>query len=212
MAQAIIGLGNPGPQYRDTRHNVGARVLDALAKKLRVRFQRSGGHLVAQARWRGQALFLIKPQCFMNVMGPPVVRATRKLKLYPADLVIIYDDLDLPLGRVRVRLKGSAGGHNGVRSLITSLGTDRLRRVKVGIGRPAAPRSETAPPEATPSPEGTSPEGTSPGGASNVAREGVVDHVLSAFGAEELPVVEKACAEALKQALKQIEARGSARF
>jgi len=207
VAQAIIGLGNPGPQYRDTRHNVGARVLDALAKKLRVRFQRSGGHLVAQARWRGQALFLIKPQCFMNVMGPPVARATRKLKLYPADLVIIYDDLDLPLGRVRVRLKGSAGGHNGVRSLITSLGTDRLRRVKVGIGRPAAPVSKSAPPEGAPPPAGASPEGTS-----NVDREGVVDHVLSAFVAEELPVVEKACAEALKQALKQIEARGSARF
>jgi len=110
--------------------------------------------------------------------------------------VIIYDDLDLPLGRVRVRLKGSAGGHNGVRSLITSLGTDRLLRVKVGIGRPAAPPSESAPPE----------------GTLNDAREGVVDHVLSAFEPDELPVVEKACAEALAQALKQIEARGSARF
>ena len=187
MAQAIIGLGNPGPEYRDTRHNVGARVLDALAKKLRVRFQRSGGHLVAQAKWRGQPLFLIKPQCFMNVMGPPVARATRKLKLVPADIVIVYDDLDLPLGRVRLRLKGSAGGHNGVRSLIASLGTDQLRRVKVGIGRPVVPSSEEA-------------------------REGVVDHVLSAFAPEELPAVEKACSEASALALKQVEARGSTRF
>ncbi|HTY77137.1 MAG TPA: aminoacyl-tRNA hydrolase [Candidatus Bathyarchaeia archaeon] len=185
MAQAIIGLGNPGPEYRDTRHNVGARVLDALAKKLRVRFQRSGGHLVAQAKWRGQPLFLIKPQCFMNVMGPPVARATRKLKLLPADIVLIYDDLDLPLGRVRVRLKGSAGGHNGVRSLIASLGTDQLRRVKVGIGRPVSPDDP---------------------------REGVVDHVLSAFEPEELPAVDKACAEAAALALKQVEARGSTRF
>ena len=185
MAQAIIGLGNPGPEYRDTRHNVGARVLDTLAKKLRVRFQRSGGHLVAQAKWRGQALFLIKPQCFMNVMGPAVVRATRKLKLLPADLVFVYDDLDLPLGKVRIRLKGSAGGHNGVRSLIASLGTDRLRRVKVGIGRPVSPDD---------------------------AREGVVDHVLSAFDPGELPTVEKACAEASAQALKQVEAKGSTRF
>ena len=139
MAQAIVGLGNPGPEYRDTRHNMGARVLDALAKKLKVRFRRTGGHLVGQTRWRGQILYLIKPQCFMNVMGAPVARATRKLQLAPGELIFVYDDLDLPLGKVRVRLKGSAGGHNGVRSLIHTLGTDQLRRVKVGIGRPCRP-------------------------------------------------------------------------
>jgi PTH1 family peptidyl-tRNA hydrolase len=107
VAQAIIGLGNPGPEYRDTRHNMGARVLDALARKLKVRFQRSGGHLVGQTKWRGQVIYLIKPQCFMNVMGPPVARATRKLKLVPGELVFVYDDLDLPLGKVRVRNCGS---------------------------------------------------------------------------------------------------------
>src|SRR5262247_2480563 len=103
-----------------------------LAKKLRVRFHRSGGHLVAQGKWRGHVVYLIKPQCFMNVMGPSVARATRKLRLAPSELVFIYDDLDLPLGRVRVRMKGSAGGHNGVRSVIATLGTDQLRRVRVG--------------------------------------------------------------------------------
>jgi peptidyl-tRNA hydrolase, PTH1 family len=185
VAQAIIGLGNPGPEYRDTRHNMGARVLDALARKLRVRFQRSGGHLVAQTKWRGQVLYLIKPQCFMNVTGPPVTRVTRKLKLPPGDLVFIFDDLDLPLGKVRVRLRGSAGGHNGVRSLIANLGTDQLRRIKVGIGRPASP---------------------------DRAREEVVDHVLSAFEPDELPVVEKACVEAASQALKQVESHGTRRF
>lgn len=185
MAQAIIGLGNPGLEYRDTRHNMGARVLDALARKLRVRFQRSGGHLVAQSKWHGQVLYLIKPQCFMNVMGPPVTRLTRKLKLVPGELVFIYDDLDLPLGKVRVRLKGSAGGHNGVRSLISNLGTDKLRRVKVGIGRPASPER---------------------------AREEVVDHVLSVFEPEELPIVAAACGEAANQALKQIEAHSARRF
>jgi peptidyl-tRNA hydrolase, PTH1 family len=185
VAQAIIGLGNPGLEYRDTRHNMGARVLDALARKLRVRFQRSGGHLVAQAKWRGQVLYLIKPQCFMNVMGPPVTRLTRKLKLVPGELVFIYDDLDLPLGKVRVRLKGSAGGHNGVRSLISNLGTDQLRRVKVGIGRPASPER---------------------------AREEVVDHVLSVFEPEELPIVATACSEAANQALKQIETHSARRF
>jgi peptidyl-tRNA hydrolase, PTH1 family len=185
VAQAIIGLGNPGPEYRDTRHNVGARVLDVLARKLRVRFQRSGGHLVGQGRWRGHVVYLIKPQCLMNVMGPPVARATRKLKLAPSELVFIYDDLDLPLGKVRVRMKGSAGGHNGVRSIIGTLGTDQLRRVRVGIGRPVAP---------------------------DRPREEVVDHVLSAFEAEELPVVQAACTEAATQALKQIEAHGARRF
>ena len=115
MAQAIVGLGNPGPEYRDTRHNVGARVLDNMAKKLRVRFQRQGGHLLAQGKWRGEIIHLVKPQCFMNVTGPSMARVAKKLRMGAADLVIVYDDLDLPLGKVRTRLKGSAGGHNGVR-------------------------------------------------------------------------------------------------
>ena len=179
MAQAIVGLGNPGPDYRDTRHNMGARALDALARKLKVRFQRVSGHLVARSKWRGDLVFLIKPQCFMNAMGPPVARITGKLKLAPGDLIIVYDDLDLPLGKVRVRLKGSAGGHNGMRSLIGTLGTDHLRRVKIGIGRPASTERD---------------------------REEIVDHVLSAFLPEELPAVETACLEAGAQALKLVEA------
>lgn len=185
MAQAIVGLGNPGPDYRDTRHNMGARALDALAKKLKVRFRRLGGHLVVQSKWRGDVLYLIKPQCFMNAMGPPVARITRKLRLVAGDLIIVYDDLDLPLGRVRVRLKGSAGGHNGMRSLIGALGTDQLRRVKVGIGRPASPGRD---------------------------REEIVDHVLSAFLPGELPTVEVACLEAGTQALRLVEAHNVRRF
>lgn len=185
MAQGIVGLGNPGPEYRDTRHNMGARALDTLAKKLKVRFQRVGGHLVAQCKWRGDGLYLIKPQCFMNAMGPPVARVTRKLQLVAGDLIIVYDDLDLPLGRVRVRLKGSAGGHNGMRSLISTLGTDQLRRVKVGIGRPASPERDP---------------------------EEIVDHVLSAFLPEELPTVEAACLEAGAQALRLVEAHNARHF
>jgi PTH1 family peptidyl-tRNA hydrolase len=185
VAQAIVGLGNPGPDYRDTRHNMGARALDALAKKLKVRFRRLGGHLVVQSKWRGDVLYLIKPQCFMNAMGPPVARITRKLRLVAGDLIIVYDDLDLPLGRVRVRLKGSAGGHNGMRSLIGALGTDQLRRVKVGIGRPASPGRD---------------------------REEIVDHVLSAFLPGELPTVEVACLEAGTQALRLVEAHNVRRF
>ena len=185
MAQAIVGLGNPGPDYRDTRHNMGARALDALAKKIKARFQRVGGHLVAQCKWRGDVLYLIKPQCFMNSMGPPVARVTRKLQLVPSQLIFVYDDLDLPLGRVRVRMKGSAGGHNGMRSLIATLGSDQLRRVKVGIGRPASPERD---------------------------REEIVDHVLSAFLPDELPTVEAACNEAGAQALKLVEAHNFRRF
>jgi PTH1 family peptidyl-tRNA hydrolase len=178
VAQAIVGLGNPGPEYRDTRHNVGARALDALAKKLKVRFQRVGGHLVAQTKSRSEILYLIKPQCFMNAMGPPVARVTRRLLLVPGDLILVYDDLDLPLGRVRVRLKGTAGGHNGVRSLIGTLGTDQLRRVKIGIGRPVSAERD---------------------------RGEIVDHVLSAFEPDELSTVATACAEAGSQALKLAE-------
>ena len=185
MAQGIVGLGNPGPEYRDTRHNMGARALDVLAKRLKVRFQRVGGHLVAQGKWRREVVYLIKPQCFMNAMGPPVARVTHRLKLGTGNLIFVYDDLDLPLGRVRVRLKGSAGGHNGMRSLIASLGTDQLRRVKVGIGRPASPEPD---------------------------REEIVDHVLSAFLPDELPKVEAACVEAGTQALKLIEAHLTRRF
>ena len=137
MAHAVVGLGNPGPEYRDTRHNVGQRVLDALAKALRKSFRRAGQALVARAQWRGEPLYLVKPQSFMNVSGPVVARTLRALRVTPPGLVLVYDDIDLPLGTVRVRMKGSAGGHNGVRSVLEALGTQEIRRVKVGIGRPA---------------------------------------------------------------------------
>jgi len=185
VAQAIVGLGNPGPEYRDTRHNVGARVLDSVARRLRVRFHRQSGHLLAQGKWRGEIIHLVKPQCFMNVTGPSMARVAGKLRVGAADLVIVFDDLDLPLGKVRTRLQGSAGGHNGVRSLIASLGSDQIRRVKVGIGRPAAATKD---------------------------REEVVDHVLSPFLPEELPTVEAVCSLAVKQALKLVEDQHSRRF
>jgi PTH1 family peptidyl-tRNA hydrolase len=137
VAHAVVGLGNPGPEYRGTRHNVGQRVLDALAKTLKKSFRRDGPSLVARAQWRGEPLYLVKPQSFMNVSGPVVARTLQRLHVTPAELVLVYDDLDLPLGTVRVRMQGSAGGHNGVRSVLETLGTQDIRRVKVGIGRPA---------------------------------------------------------------------------
>jgi PTH1 family peptidyl-tRNA hydrolase len=186
VAQAIVGLGNPGPEYRDTRHNVGARVLDGIARTLQARFAREGGHLVAPARWHGEPVYLVKPQCFMNESGPAVARLSRRLHLGPADLIVVFDDLDLPLGTVRVRMTGSAGGHNGVRSLIEAFGTDTVRRVKIGIGRPEPPAG------------------------SSRRRDDVVDHVLSAFYPEEHELVAGACEEAAQHAVKLLDRREGA--
>jgi PTH1 family peptidyl-tRNA hydrolase len=180
VAQAIVGLGNPGSEYRNTRHNVGQRVVEALARRVRARFAREAGHQVARGRWRGETLYLVKPGSFMNVSGPAVARISRKLRLGPADLVIVFDDLDLPLGKVRVRMKGSAGGHNGVQSVIDALGTEEFRRVKVGIGRPAVPGEK---------------------------RDQVVDHVLSPFYPDELDAIEAAVTAAADQALTLVEGR-----
>jgi len=134
--RVVIGLGNPGPEYRDTRHNVGQRVLDALAGTCRASWRRDGPAVLGRGKWRGEPIWLIKPQAFMNESGPAVARALRRVEAGPADLILVYDDIDLPLGTVRVRMKGSAGGHNGVRSVIEALGTQEIKRVKVGIGRP----------------------------------------------------------------------------
>jgi len=134
--RVVVGLGNPGPEYRDTRHNVGQRVLDLLARKLRASWRRDGSAVVARGQWRGEPVRLIKPISFMNASGPVVAKALRRVEAGPADLILVYDDIDLPLGTVRLRMKGSHGGHNGVRSVIEALGTQEITRVKVGIGRP----------------------------------------------------------------------------
>ena len=134
--QLVVGLGNPGPEYRDTRHNVGQAVLDRLARRLHCRFRTRGPAVVAEGDWAGAPLYLAKPIAFMNVVGPGVARLLRQLRLDPSALIVVYDDLDLPFGRVRIRQKGRHGGHNGVRSLIEALGTEAFRRVKLGIGRP----------------------------------------------------------------------------
>lgn len=136
MAHVVVGLGNPGPEYRDTRHNIGHRVVDALAAQLKKALRPEAGALVARANWRGDSLYLVKLQTFMNVSGPAVRRILGVLDAGPEDLLLVYDDIDMELGKVRTRLKGSAGGHNGVQSVIDALGTEGIRRVKIGIGRP----------------------------------------------------------------------------
>lgn len=137
MAHVVVGLGNPGPEYRDTRHNIGQRVVDLLAQQLKKAWHPAKGALVARGTWRGDTLYLVKPQSFMNVSGPAVRRICDELGAAPEDVILVYDDIDMMLGKVRTRLKGSAGGHNGVKSIIETLGTDAIRRVKIGIGRPA---------------------------------------------------------------------------
>ena len=134
--RVVVGLGNPGPEYQDTRHNVGQRVLDVLAKTVRGSWRRDGATIVARGRWRGEAVRLVKPLAFMNESGPVVAKALRRAEAGPADLILVYDDIDLPLGAVRLRMKGSHGGHNGVRSVIDALGTQEIKRIKVGVGRP----------------------------------------------------------------------------
>lgn len=134
--QLVVGLGNPGAAYWETRHNVGQAVVDCLAQRLRCRFRLRGRTVLGETVWGGAPLYLGKPVAFMNVIGGSVARLLRDLRLDPSRLVVVYDDLDLPFGRVRSRQKGGHGGHNGVRSVIEALGSDEFRRVKLGIGRP----------------------------------------------------------------------------
>jgi PTH1 family peptidyl-tRNA hydrolase len=176
MAHVVVGLGNPGSEYRDTRHNVGQRVLDHLARETfrDAPWQRHGAWSVTTGRWRGDTVTLVKPRAFMNESGPVVARALREHHADHHDLILVYDDIDLPLGAVRVRMKGSAGGHNGVRSVIAALGTPEIRRVKVGIGRPEH-------------------------------KAHVPDHVLTVFEPDELPVVDAAVAEAAQRVLELVQ-------
>jgi PTH1 family peptidyl-tRNA hydrolase len=132
----VVGLGNPGPAYHGTRHNVGYAVVECLAERLGGHFRGRGPAALAETEWAGQRLYLAEPVAFMNVVGPGVARLLHEITLAPSDLIVVYDDLDLPFGRVRARQRGGHGGHNGVRSVIEHLGTEEFRRVKVGIGRP----------------------------------------------------------------------------
>lgn len=134
----VAGLGNPGGRYERTRHNVGFLVVDELAARNDTDIRRQEFlSLTARALLGRTMVLLMKPQTFMNASGPAVAAALDDLGLSPGELVVVYDDLDLPLGRIRVRPGGGAGGHRGVTSLIETLGTGDFARVRVGIGRPA---------------------------------------------------------------------------
>ena len=130
----IVGLGNPGRQYEDTRHNVGFMVLDRLATACGVAFQSAPKWQSHFAKLPNDGTLLLKPQTFMNLSGRAVRQVLAWHKWTPESLLVVYDDASLPLGRLRFREKGSAGGHNGIKSMIEHLGTDAFPRLKIGIG------------------------------------------------------------------------------
>ena len=133
-----MGLGNPGPRYERTRHNAGFMAIDELAARTRAVGRVERGAWLAETTLAGEPALLVKPQSFMNLSGEPVARLLAEAGASPADLVVIVDDVALPLGRLRVRPAGSDGGHNGLVSLITSLATDAFARVRIGVGQEAA--------------------------------------------------------------------------
>ena len=137
LPRVIVGLGNPGSEYRETRHNLGHRVVEALAERFRARFRLCGPAHVAETVWQDAPLHLAKLVSFMNVSGPSVARLLRLLDATPDRLVVVYDDLDLPFGTIRTRQRGRHGGHRGMESILTTLGIQEVRRVKIGVGRPA---------------------------------------------------------------------------
>lgn len=135
--KVICGLGNPGEKYRLTRHNVGFRVVDLLADRWRLSDGRvRDGAALLEAQVAAGRVLLVKPMKFMNLSGGPLKAALRQTDVdVSADLLVICDDIDLPLGRLRLRRSGSAGGHNGLRDIISSFGTNEFNRLRVGIGR-----------------------------------------------------------------------------
>ena len=171
----IVGLGNPGREYEDTRHNIGFMIVDALAAQLKVSW-------TLEKRWdcllaKFAKGWLLKPLTYMNASGTAVSSVCRFFKVDAAEVLAVYDDVDLPLGTLRFRTSGSPAGHNGVRSLISHLGGDQFPRLKVGI---AAAQS------------------------SRPAGERMVGHVLGAFAAVEKPQVDsvvKRSVEALRSTL-----------
>lgn len=133
----IVGLGNPGKEYDNTRHNIGFAAIDAIAKKYnidvnRIKFKGVYGETFIG----GEKVILLKPTTYMNLSGESIREVIDFYKLTSEDILVIYDDISLEVGRIRIREKGSAGGHNGIKSIISHLGTDKFSRIKIGVGQP----------------------------------------------------------------------------
>ena len=141
----IVGLGNPGKDYEKTRHNVGFRSTDLLAGLLKTRIDRlKFKALTRMVNYNGMKVLLVQPQTYMNASGAAVSALATYYKVKPERILVIFDDISLPVGRIRIRKDGSAGGHNGVKSIIQSLGTDQFPRIKVGVGAKPHPDYDLA--------------------------------------------------------------------
>lgn len=163
----IVGLGNPGSKYEKTKHNIGFMAVDRLAQKHQVSFKENSFNAhVGDFFLNGEKIYLVKPQTFMNESGKAVVPLMSYFGMYPDELLVIYDDLDLEVGKIRLRQKGGAGGHNGIKSIVSHLNDNVFDRIKIGIGRPKGKMS-------------------------------VVNHVLSPFDADDLPLIERALDQAV---------------
>ncbi|MEL7561796.1 aminoacyl-tRNA hydrolase [Dehalogenimonas sp. 4OHTPN] len=166
----IIGLGNPGREYSGTRHNIGFAVLGELARRNGINFDKRCCHSRAgEGRIAGHEVALAKPQTYMNLSGDAVASLMRRYRVKLSDILVVHDDLDLPLGKIRLRANGSAGGHNGLKSIIASVGSMDFARLKIGIGRPEPLDAE---------------------------HRDVVDHVLTGFDATERNIAEDAIGKA----------------
>ena len=141
----IVGLGNPGKEYEKTRHNVGFRSVELLAGQLKTKIDRiKFKALTRMVNHQGKKILLVEPQTYMNLSGAAVSALATYYKVKPDHILVIFDDISLPVGRIRVRRDGSAGGHNGIKSIIQSLGTDQFPRVKVGVGAKPHPDYDLA--------------------------------------------------------------------
>jgi peptidyl-tRNA hydrolase, PTH1 family len=178
----IVGLGNPGKTYARNRHNVGFRCLDYLARLHSIRFDRRQCQArVGIDKVTGEKLLLAKPGTFVNLSGQSVACLVHKHNIHLSNLLVIYDDLDLPLGKIRLRQSGSSGGHKGMNSIISALGSEDFPRIRVGIGRPQAEKQ-------------------------SINEDAIVNYVLSDFSTQEeaaiRPVIAKV-AEAIDYFLTQ---------
>lgn len=135
----IVGLGNPGLQYEFTRHNIGFRIIDNLAREIETEFKKAKSYdsLISRGKINNHNLRLVKPQTYMNLSGKSVSKIVSYYRISFQDLLIVYDDLNLELGQIRIRKRGSAGGHKGVESIIQYLNSEDIPRLRIGIGKPS---------------------------------------------------------------------------
>ena len=145
ISHIVVGLGNPGDKYFHTRHNAGFLALDFISQKVGSRIDRAKFKaLVGEASVGEARVLLMKPQTFMNLSGEAVAEAARFYKIAPENVIVIFDDISLPAGRMRVRRNGSAGGHNGIKSIIACLGSENFPRIKLGVGEKPHPDYDLA--------------------------------------------------------------------